>query len=29
MNIIVYTHHYPSPREVGLVQDTKVIHYFA
>ncbi|MBQ8312969.1 MAG: glycosyltransferase family 4 protein [Clostridia bacterium] len=29
MNIIVYTHHYPSPKEIGLTQDTKVIHYFA
>lgn len=29
MNIIVYTHHYPSPQGIGLTQDTKVIHYFA
>lgn len=29
MNIIVYTHHYPSPPEMGLVPDTKVVHYFA
>lgn len=29
MNIIVYTHHYPSPPELGLVPDTRVVHYFA
>lgn len=29
MNILVYTHHYPAPEELGLVKDTKVIHYFA
>ena len=29
MNILIYTHHYPSPEELGLVKDTKVVHYFA
>ncbi|MBQ8555353.1 MAG: glycosyltransferase family 4 protein [Clostridia bacterium] len=29
MNILIYTHHYPSPKELGLVPDTKVVHYFA
>lgn len=29
MNVLIYTHHYPSPPELGLVPDTKVIHYFA
>jgi len=29
MNVLIYTHHYPSPPEIGLVQDTKVVHYFA
>lgn len=29
MNVLIYTHHYPSPPELGLVPDTRVIHYFA
>lgn len=29
MNILIYTHHYPSPEAFGLVKDTKVVHYFA
>lgn len=29
MNVLIYTHHYPAPEELGLVKDTKVIHYFA
>lgn len=29
MNVLIYTHHYPAPEELGLVKDTKVVHYFA
>lgn len=29
MNILVYTHHYPSPVRMGLPVDTRVVHYFA
>lgn len=29
MNVLIYTHHYPSPSEAGIPQDTKVVHYFA
>ena len=29
MNVLICTHHYPAPEELGLVPDTKVVHYFA
>lgn len=29
MNILICTHHYPAPEALGLVQDTRVVHYFA
>lgn len=29
MNILIYTFHYPFPKNVDLVPDTKVIQYFA
>jgi len=29
MNILIYTHHYPSPKALGLDPDTHVVHYFA
>ena len=29
MNVLICTHHYPAPEALGLVPDTKVVHYFA
>ena len=29
MNIIIYTHLYPTPEKYGIPPDTKVVHYFA
>ena len=28
MNIMVYTHHYPVTEGLGIIPDTKVVHYF-
>lgn len=29
MNVLIYTHHYPSPEGMDVEVDTKVVHYFA
>lgn len=29
MNVLIYTHHYPSPEGMDVEADTKVVHYFA